>query len=350
VTDSFQDANDEVIQPTSMMPSRAPLPAGFAVRLSDRRGVSSRSNYPSDEIYREPSVGEAELVLSVTMPLAISLHALHCGILVFDFSNNTDFCGGELPSMSLVSDDIYKAASAVRQELVAKRSSYINAFLSTLWVGAQQAGTGIGPQPTINLGNYQTAEIVNGAWRTYGPGAAPPPGGWPPTSVYMPGDMFRNAVSTFGAIYKAFEGDTFELLPLLQECAAHYQNHQFSAALVVGWSVAEAILARRWRTYLSVADSRSGGPTAISRDRRKRLEGRDFSASIVTEALSLAGRLDEPHRESLDVARRARNAFAHQLSQCDPVKAFLGASVAAQMIGQDAGCDFRVGSGYSYQL
>jgi hypothetical protein len=46
-------------------------------------------------------------------------------------------------------------------------------FLSTLWVGAQQAGTGIGPQPTINLGNYQAAEIVDGAWRAYGPGSCP---------------------------------------------------------------------------------------------------------------------------------------------------------------------------------
>lgn len=105
---------------------------------------------------------------------------------------------------------------------------------------------------------------------------------------------------------------------------------------------------RKWRDYIDDAGA-PGGPTKIAKDRRKKLTGRDFSASTITEILSIAGKLDERVRENLDMARRARNDFVHNLKPCEPHLAFLGAHVAAQLIAEEAGLDFRIGSGFSYQ-
>ncbi|MGA0602814.1 hypothetical protein ACO2Q3_19050 [Caulobacter sp. KR2-114] len=109
-------------------------------------------------------------------------------------------------------------------------------------------------------------------------------------------------------IVASFGKETFQLLPLLQDCIAHYNSHQFAAALVVGWSVSEAILARRWRRYCEAASAAKGGPTAIKKDRPKKLNGRDFTASVMVEALSPAGQLSDVHRERLDTVRQARNS------------------------------------------
>ncbi len=344
--------NDDEFEQNPSLPPREGLARGFAVRLADQRGISVRANFPPDQIYDEPNREDDTVAVEVDLPNSVKLIGMRRGYLIFDFSGSEKYCGGEMPSYTGTTEENkqYTEARALRDDLIAARARYINAFLSTLSWGRHRVGAGVGPQQCVHIGNYLSADIIDNNWHIYGAGASPPIGGWPQTIFYIPGDAFRNAGEAFVKIHTTLgDDDTFQLLALLQDCISHFHNHQFSAALVVGWSVAEALLNRRWRTYLNEVGGEAGR-TKINKDRRDKLTGRDFTASIITETLSLAGKLNEATREELDSARKARNKFVHNVRDCDPAIAFQAASVAAKMIGEDAGFDFRISSSYPYQI
>ena len=337
---------DDERGPPVNIPARPPLPVGFALRLANGRGVSSRARFAPEDVFKEPVGDPRDVVLEIELPLDVSIIALHGGVLIFDFSRRADFAGGAVPPHTDYNQLAWREATDARQALVRKRNTYINAFLPTLYVGGQRLQAGIGPQTSIHLGNYYSAKLDDGVWSITGQGAEFALG--LPVEVYLPSDALRLSAETFASIVASYGEDTFQLMPLLQDWIALYNSQQLSAALVVGWSVSEALIARRWRRYQAEA-SAAGGPTKINKDRRKKLNGRDFTASVMIEALSLAGRLSDVHRETLDRARQARNSFAHELTPCDPGTAFVAAAAAAALISEDAGCDFRVSSAYTFQ-
>jgi hypothetical protein len=56
-----------------------------------------------------------------------------------------------------------------------------------------------------------------------------------------------------------------------------------------------------------------GSETSISSDRRKKLLGRDYTASVMVEMLDLHGKLSGPLYKNLETARKARNNWAHDM-------------------------------------
>jgi hypothetical protein len=345
--------DDDEFDPPLSLPPRERLPRGLAFRLANRRGISVRANFSPDQIYYEPKREDCTVAIEVNLPNSVKLIGLHCGIMIFDFADNSKYCGGDVPGYyENNSNNKHRTdVLAIRDAIVKDRIQYINAFLATLPWGGKCARAGIGPQQSIHLGNYLSASLASDStWHVHGVGAAPPIGGWPQIEIYLAGDAFRHAGEAFASIHTSLgDEDTFRLLPLLQECILHFHNHQFSAALIIGWSAAEAILYKRWRVYIDEIGG-IGGATIINKSRREKLTGRDFTASIITETLSLAGKLNEATRKELDEARKARNDFVHNIRDCDPSIALKAASVAAKMIGEDAGFDFQISSSYPYQV
>jgi hypothetical protein len=81
-------------------------------------------------------------------------------------------------------------------------------------------------------------------------------------------------------------------------------------ALVLAWSVCEQLLSVLWETMIE--EFKSAASSRMNKDRRKKLDGRDYTASVVIEILELNGKLDQELYSHLETARQARNRWAHK--------------------------------------
>lgn len=86
------------------------------------------------------------------------------------------------------------------------------------------------------------------------------------------------------------------------------EQHAFGSALLAAWSVCETLLTQLWLKYVEQQEA-----TPLSSARRRELTGRDFTASVMTEALFLAGWLSRSRYEELNAVRTARNGWVHEL-------------------------------------
>jgi len=108
-------------------------------------------------------------------------------------------------------------------------------------------------------------------------------------------------------------------VPLIQIVEAAYLSvyrkveKRFGEAIVLGWTVCEQLIENAWNGMLDEC----GGPSAIAGriagKRRQKLTGRDYTASVKVEMLQINGRLDDDLYQLLEIARKARNDWAHEM-------------------------------------
>jgi len=106
-------------------------------------------------------------------------------------------------------------------------------------------------------------------------------------------------------------------VPLIQIVEATYLSvyrkveKRFGEAIVLGWTVCEQLIENLWKAMLDEC----GGPSAgkITGKRRQKLTGRDYTASVKVEMLQVNGRLDDDLYQLLEIARKARNDWAHEM-------------------------------------
>lgn len=138
-----------------------------------------------------------------------------------------------------------------------------------------------------------------------------------------------------------------EHLNLLNQAHAGYHEHDYALAVVGGWTICERLLNRLWRQYL---DDQSRGVTlpdgrsvkTVNSKRRERLV-RDFTASIVSEVLELAGALPHTHFRRLNEVRQARNAWLHSASKPDAQVAGDALLLASELLSDETAIPVRVG-------
>jgi hypothetical protein len=128
--------------------------------------------------------------------------------------------------------------------------------------------------------------------------------------------------------------------------AAFYESHDYNLALVSSWAIVETLLQAQWRQYLDANCTREIGGVDVSfinAERRQRLvSGRDYTASVISETLSLVGSLPHETYLKLDKVRRDRNAFLHELTAVPRAAADRALSVAETMLVDVAELDLTV--------
>lgn len=94
--------------------------------------------------------------------------------------------------------------------------------------------------------------------------------------------------------------------------ACRNRDKRFGEALTLGWTVCEQLVSAAWQELLDKAAA-TGGAERMPRDRRQKLTGRDYTASVMVEMLEIAGQLDRELYRLLEIARKARNRWAHEM-------------------------------------
>ena len=131
----------------------------------------------------------------------------------------------------------------------------------------------------------------------------------------------------------------------LRSCKA-YEDHNYSLSLITAWAITEQMLQIVWERHVEENREKSteGSPYIfINADRKKKLtESRDFTASVVSEILSLVELLPFSLYQDLCTARQARNDWIHKLKPVDRATAEASIRVAEKMLSLAEDIDFHL--------
>lgn len=268
-------------------------------------------------------------------PFGVPIAVRGDGAVIFDFAATERFAGpavqGYQPTYGeRMPDDVIKAEEQ-RTAVGYARLEYMNAWLAGYMSGMStiQAHGIITPPPVDPL-NHLKAELQNGIWLVYDSKLKVISGLVEASLVKS--EVFDYACNALSAAKRVF-GDNFAaVLALFQQSSYQYRVHQFLSAHLIAWSLSEQVLNAMWKEYQHEVSEGPDARTAISKKRRELLNGRDYTASIITQALSLAGRLSDERLSKLDQARRDRNAFAHSLAAIGSDAAQNALTVASEML------------------
>lgn len=111
------------------------------------------------------------------------------------------------------------------------------------------------------------------------------------------------------------EGGRF--IPIVEaayQAACRAVELRMGESIAVGWTVCEQLVSEEWKGLLADSDTGREASEKLSRDRKKKLLGRDYTASVMVEMLDLHGRLTASLYKNLEVARKARNNWAHDMA------------------------------------
>lgn len=159
----------------------------------------------------------------------------------------------------------------------------------------------------------------------------------------------RNHVLSIGTIEKSFEifealissnvPDCLTMAAILLQSVKSYREHDFSTSLTMSWTMLEKLVSVIWEKMLEDNKSRVEGDATISfigSDRKKKLRGRDYTASARIEILSLLGHMSINMYDDLNKVRTSRNNWLHNFEQVDENLASLAIQTAQRLFEQVA--------------
>jgi hypothetical protein len=273
-------------------------------------------------------------------PKQVPIKAIPGGFIIFEFNKSKHYSGGAVPSYKLGSDRKIPQnvidADAKRKELAYSRFVYMNAFLGAL---ASSISTvekrGYFVQAPVDPNNYFVPKQIANGWKMVSDAGRKfeLPKHYGKLSV----EALDNTTDILNRFYLKLEESSFSILALMYQACYQYQQHQFSSAHLIAWTVIEALLNKEWKEFQNKVDKKNNGHTVLNNKRKELLNGRDYTASIISQILSLAGEIDDEMLNRLDVARQRRNDFAHKLEAIESSDAGKTIRLATDLIQKITG-------------
>lgn len=139
-----------------------------------------------------------------------------------------------------------------------------------------------------------------------------------------------------------FDG-TLKLVEMLFWAHHRYSENAFPDSLILSWAICERIMSSLWNDYLRSENSKSADEPRVSKARLKKLEGRDFTASVVSEILELTGVIDNKLYRDIDSARKLRNSWLHSLQEISSSETANAMRTAARLLEIRTGVKLTLG-------
>jgi hypothetical protein len=136
-------------------------------------------------------------------------------------------------------------------------------------------------------------------------------------------DIVSEAIDLTDAALMTQSNDAAILGELLLHAFDLHDSGKYAASHISAWTIVERCMNQIWHSHLEKAEQEHSNSSAetgekfINSERRKKLTGRDFTASVVSEILSLSDLLPfEQYKLTCDV-RQTRNDWLHRLRAID---------------------------------
>jgi len=288
-----------------------------------------------------------EEVFRKTLRYGIAVKILREGIVVFDFSD----WPAEKGKRHINPGDFDETV-----ERVVRRVSVMNAYLTCFYTAVYRLQQTRMPVMRVHSSSLlQFASLDDPTLQTTVTGcpdafirAVRTDSNWrrAPRSVEVQAKTIKSSFQQFDLVLDERRTDMIAFADLyLRSCLA-CAEHEYSLALITAWTIIEKVLNFLWFEYLDENRERERDTESlpfISKDRRDRLtNGRDFTASVVSEILSLNSRISFSLYRSLSEVRKARNNWMHDLKPASRKMARSAIEAAGEMMALAFKLEFQI--------
>jgi len=168
--------------------------------------------------------------------------------------------------------------------------------------------------------------------------------------VTIPTPVFEAAAAKFAEVVE--KPALRKVLASYAKSLAEYKSGNNEISIVLSWFIIEAGINHFWTNRID--NLRQANEERITKDRKKFLTGRDFSASVMSNVLELFDHLPGgvDFLKNIDAVRKCRNDIAHNLKQRNDtlLVAMTGLGTAHEMIKHMFAFEFRYNSGFSVKF
>jgi hypothetical protein len=126
-------------------------------------------------------------------------------------------------------------------------------------------------------------------------------------------DVVQYSFELLDKILQHSNSSALYLVESLFLSACRYRDKCYGESVTLGWLVCEQLISIAWKEYLSKIGSISSDQDRMPKERREKLVGRDYTASMMVEALEMVNIINSKLYRELEIARKSRNKWAHDL-------------------------------------
>ena len=303
-------------------------------------------------------------VCSRRLQAGVSVSALKDGFFVFDFTNWAPGAPVLVPSYTTEEGGV-RPVRVTRAEEQAKAHLYkcisvMNAHLACLSSSLSTVqGLAIPLRQVVTPATYLRAD--NSQPRPWFVGLNP---SWEPLHAYIemqagllsPSNATVRQVFRQDAVLRSFdllehvltysETDLLTLVNLLYLGAVSYTEHDFPTALVLAWTVCERLIRILWDRYISenseITHENGKKVQVVNSKGKDKLKGRDYTASVMTEVLSIARVIDYEMYKRVDQVRSVRNGWLHSLDAISDRQASIALQTSQDFLAAVSGISMKV--------
>lgn len=156
-------------------------------------------------------------------------------------------------------------------------------------------------------------------------------------------DVIDYSFSLLGDILDNEYEETLKLVELLFWSQNAYRDCSFANSLIMSWAVCEKLINNLWSKHISSIRKFPDGNKRINNKRKQKLEGRDFTASIVCENLELLEIIPHSLYGSLETIRSKRNNWLHSLQNIEGDHAVDALRVSTELLHLATGIKIHLG-------
>lgn len=127
-------------------------------------------------------------------------------------------------------------------------------------------------------------------------------------------EVVAHSFASLDQILSLEEGRYLPIVEAAYQSACRSTELRTGESLAIGWTACEQLVSEEWKQLLKSDEARRSEKEKMTGDRKKKLLGRDYTASIMVEMLELHGRLTTTLYKNLEIARKARNNWAHDMT------------------------------------
>ena len=328
------------------------------------RNVSAYYHWPTLWLGKPPAPGGnidfeevSEEVHTETLTRGVKVMALKEGMFMFDFS---EWQPGRAPPENLSAD--FDAVAPI----VLKRTSLMNAHLACLHTSISRPDIDdsrfvlykmvVSPSDLIwcdslsqftycNADDPRVTWLMETRWIWHGHGYYNTMDPRLMRRRVVDSEKVAESFSLLDEILSNPDQNAMFLVELcLRSCKA-CEDHNYALSLVTAWALVENLLQRLWSRYIDDQRDRQveDGEVFLNSARREKLTyGRDFTASVISEFLSLADIIPFELFQVLSKVRKARNDWMHELRPVTRLDANEAVGLAQRMLNFVDKLDFAI--------
>lgn len=267
----------------------------------------------NDEVVTDAN--RADVMFQALGPEEVPFLFRRDGIIIFEFQHSDGYRGGSVPSFEVSPEgDRPSETNALieeRERIRERRYRYMNAYMTCF-------------NSVINMSNplprasgpdhYLWARQVGSQWTLRDNGACELHK--VPVASAISIDQMRESVIRFASGRQEHYDLSVDILDLVYRLSYHLNNHEFQTSLILCWAVIEQCQNILWSDFIKGGYKNINACSSITGDRKKLLlTDRNFTASIRSQMLALAGIYRDQELKYLDRVRKKRNAFMHGLER-----------------------------------